>query len=88
MLARKERPALIFMDLAMPNQDGYSATRELKADPATSGIPVVALTALAMRSDEERARMAGFDSYVTKPIQRGELESVVAQFIAPNPPRR
>jgi CheY-like chemotaxis protein len=70
------------MDLAMPNLDGYSATRMLKSDPATASIPVVALTALAMRGDEDKAYAAGADGYLTKPIDRRALDGVLARFIA------
>jgi PAS domain S-box-containing protein len=80
-LVRAEKPALVLMDLAMPVKDGYTACRELKADPETRGIPIVALTALAMRSDEEKARAAGFDGYVSKPIDRALLEKAVRAFL-------
>ncbi len=79
--ARAEHPALVLLDLAMPNMDGYEAVRVLKADPVTSSIPVVALTALAMRSDEKRALDAGFDAYLTKPIDRKALNAVVAKYV-------
>jgi PAS domain S-box-containing protein len=80
-IARRVRPALILMDLAMPKKDGFTAARELKADPETNAIPILALTALAMRSDEEKARQAGFDGYLTKPIDRATLEEAVAAFL-------
>ncbi len=80
--ARRERPALVLMDLAMPGKDGFAAVRELKADPATAEIPIVALTAFAMRSDEQRVRDAGFDGYLTKPIDRVVLENAVASFLS------
>ena len=62
------RPRLILMDLQLPGMDGLELTRRLKADPATRDIVIVALTAYAMKGDEERARAAGCDGYVTKPI--------------------
>jgi CheY-like chemotaxis protein len=65
----------------MPKKDGYSATRELKANPATASIPIVALTPLAMRGDEDLAYAAGVDDYMTKPIDRKLLESTVARFV-------
>ncbi|MEY4384881.1 MAG: hypothetical protein RLY20_164 [Verrucomicrobiota bacterium] len=68
-IARKIFPDLILMDLSLPGQDGLSATRELKADPVTQHIPVVALTAHAMLGDERIAREAGCSGYVTKPIE-------------------
>ncbi len=81
-LARARRPGLVLLDLMMPGKDGYTTARELRRDPLTATIPIVALTALAMRGDEERARAAGIDDYVTKPIERRRLESVVARFLA------
>jgi two-component system sensor histidine kinase/response regulator len=86
-LARRTRPALIIMDLAMPRKDGYTAARELKAEPDTAGVPIVALTALAMRGDEARALSSGIDAYLTKPIDRGALEAAVDRFLgqAPKP---
>jgi len=81
--ARRERPALILLDLAMPEVDGFQVARALRADPATAAIPLVALTALAMRGDEERAREAGFDGYLTKPIDRKALAATVARWIKP-----
>ena len=82
-LARSARPGLVLMDLAMPHMDGFTALRQLRADPATREIPVLALTALAMRSDERRAREAGFDGYLTKPVDRAVLEEAVQSFLGP-----
>ena len=78
--AKAERPNLILMDLALPNKDGWQATRELKADPATRAIPVVALTAVAMRGDEERARGAGCDDYLSKPARPAEIRGMVKRY--------
>ena len=80
-VVRAERPDLVLMDLAMPVKDGMSACRELKADPQTAGIPLVAFTALAMRGDEERAMRAGFDGYLPKPIEKAALDSVLSRFL-------
>ena len=66
--ARAERPDLILMDIQLPGMDGLSATRILKSDSDTAHIPVVALTAFAMKGDEERIPAAGCDGYITKPI--------------------
>ena len=66
--ARDERPDLILMDLSLPRLDGWEATRRLKSDRALAGIPVIVLSAHAMRGDEERARAAGCDDFLTKPI--------------------
>ena len=67
-LAHADHPDLILMDLSIPIIDGWECTRRLKADAATRPIPIIALTAHAMRGDEERARAAGCDGYLSKPI--------------------
>jgi len=80
-LARNQRPDLILMDIQLPDMDGLDATRLLRADPRTSDIPVIALTAFAMKGDAELMRDAGCDGYITKPIRYQEflqeVESVV-----------
>ena len=68
-LAQDLLPDIVVMDLSLPIMDGWEATRRLKADPATSGIPVVALTAHAMKSDHDRAMASGCDDFATKPIE-------------------
>ncbi|MBL8113855.1 MAG: response regulator [Acidobacteria bacterium] len=80
------RPGLILMDIQLPGMDGLELTRQLKADPATSGIPVLALTAYAMKGDDEKARSAGCDGYITKPFDTRALARTVVGFLAP-PPR-
>jgi CheY-like chemotaxis protein len=76
------RPALILMDLQMPGIDGLELTKKLKADPLTRGIIVVAVTAYAMKGDEQRARAAGCDDYVTKPIDTRALPETIAKHLA------
>ena len=80
-LASKEKPDLILMDVQMPIKNGLEATKEIKGNPLTNNIPVVALTALAMKGDEERIRAAGCDDYISKPVQiRALLEKVASYF--------
>ena len=80
-MARDERPDLILMDIQLPGMDGLEATRLLKHDEATRAIPVIALTALAMKGDEERIRAAGCDGYIAKPMRyQSFLETVAAQL--------
>ena len=76
-LAGLRHPNLILMDIQLPVMDGLAATRRLKDDPQTQAIPVIALTALAMSGDRERALAAGCDDYLAKPIM---LESLVAKL--------
>ena len=76
------RPRLILMDLQMPGMDGFELTRRLKADPATRGMVILALTAYAMKGDEERARAAGCDGYVAKPIDTRALPGLIARRLA------
>lgn len=78
--ARAELPDMILMDLALPNMDGWEATRQLKGDPKTNGIPIVALTAFAMRGDEEQARAAGCDDYIPKPARPLAIRAVVKKY--------
>jgi two-component system cell cycle response regulator DivK len=80
-LARDERPDLILMDIQLPGMDGLEATEMLKRAEATRAIPVIALTALAMKGDEERCRAAGCDAYIAKPIRYKDfLAAVTAQL--------
>jgi len=78
--ARAQLPDLILMDLALPNMDGWEATRQLKGDARTRSIPVVALTAVAMRGDEEQARAAGCDDYISKPARPSTIRDVVKKY--------
>lgn len=79
---RATPPRLILMDLQLPGMDGLELTRRLKADPASRHIVVVALTAYAMKGDEDRARAAGCDGYITKPIDPNGFRSSVKAFLA------
>jgi two-component system, cell cycle response regulator DivK len=76
-----EMPALILMDLSIPGVDGWEVTRRLKADAKTKGIPIIALTAHAMRGDEERAKTAGCDGYLSKPISPKKVVEEVKRFL-------
>ena len=78
-LAREQQPALILMDIQLPGMDGLEATGILKDDPATRAIPVIALTALAMKGDEARIRAAGCDGYIAKPLVYQEFLAVIAE---------
>jgi two-component system, cell cycle response regulator DivK len=80
-LLRAEKPDLLLLDLQLPDIDGLELTRLLRADPETRDLPIVAVTAYAMKGDEEKARAAGVDSYVTKPIAKDEFRRVVASFL-------
>ena len=80
-LARAEQPDLILMDIQLPGMDGLKATGLLKADSATRAIPVIALTALAMKGDEARIRAAGCDGYIAKPLSYKDfLETISRQL--------
>jgi CheY-like chemotaxis protein len=85
-LVRAEHPSLILMDFSLPGMDGLSATAVLKSDPATRDIPIIALTAHAMKGDEEKARVAGCAAYITKPIDTRAFPKTIAQFFqSPGP---
>jgi two-component system cell cycle response regulator DivK len=88
-LAREARPDLILMDLSIPIVDGWECTRRLKADAATRAVPIIALTAHAMRGDEDRAREAGCDGYLSKPISpRRVVDEVRRVLKLPAAPER
>jgi CheY-like chemotaxis protein len=78
---RTHRPRLILMDLQLPGTDGLELTRRLKADPVTRGILVIAVTAYAMKGDQDRALAAGCDDYVTKPIDTRALPETIARHL-------
>jgi two-component system cell cycle response regulator DivK len=77
-IARAEHPNLILMDMQLPGMDGLVATGLLKEDDATRAIPVIALTALAMKGDEERIRAAGCNGYIAKPMRYRDFLAVIA----------
>ena len=79
--AKAERPDLILMDIQLPVLDGYEATREIKADPALAGIPVIVVTSYALSGDEGKAFAAGCDAYVTKPYSPRELLAKIREFL-------
>ena len=81
-LARGEQPDLVLMDIQLPGMDGLQACALLKADVATRDIPVIALTALAMKGDEERIRAAGCDGYIAKPLAYREFLATIAARLA------
>ncbi|MEW6447077.1 MAG: response regulator [Bacillota bacterium] len=72
-LAKEKKPGLIIMDIGLPGMDGLTATRILKTDPVTAHIPVIAVTAYAMKGDEEKCLAAGCNAYVPKPININSL---------------
>jgi two-component system cell cycle response regulator DivK len=77
-MARDEQPDLVLMDIQLPGMDGLEATAQLKREEGTRRIPVIALTALAMKGDEERIRAAGCDGYIAKPMRYQEFLAAIA----------
>lgn len=82
-IAGREHPDLILMDIQLPGIDGLEATAQLKGAVNTRSIPVIALTALAMKGDEERIRAAGCDGYIAKPMRYQEFLATVARQLEP-----
>jgi len=80
-LARKHRPDLIIMDIQLPEVSGLEVTKWLKDDPVLKAIPVVAVTAFAMKGDEERIREGGCEAYLSKPISVGKFIETVRHFL-------
>ena len=87
-LARTHRPDLVLMDIQLPDMSGLEAVRQLKGDPLTRRIPVIAVTAFAMAGDERRALDSGCDGYVAKPIMLREFLATIEDFLNGNLPRR
>ena len=83
-LARERRPALVLMDVQLPDIDGRTAMQALKEDAATRSIPVIALTAFAMKGDEEAFLADGFDGYISKPIEVKEFPALIARYLDRN----
>ncbi|HEU4466579.1 MAG TPA: response regulator [Agromyces sp.] len=81
-LAADCAPDLVLMDLQLPGIDGYEAMRLIREDPRVAEVPIVALTAFAMREDRERTTRAGFDGYLSKPISVRDLPSQVGDFLS------
>jgi CheY-like chemotaxis protein len=79
------RPDLIIMDLQLPDVDGLTLTRQLKADPKMTGVPIVAVTASAMKGDEEKALAAGVDGYMSKPVDKRAFRAMVASYLQRDP---
>jgi two-component system cell cycle response regulator DivK len=84
-LAEREHPDLILMDLSLPVVDGWEATRRIKANTVLRSIPIVALTAHAMRGDAEKARECGCDDYLSKPLDEGLLFEKLTRFLGEGP---
>ena len=80
-ITRSERPDLVLMDIQLPVIDGYEATRQIKTDPNVKATPVIAVSSYAMKGDEEKARAAGCDDYVTKPYSPIQLLRIIRGFL-------
>src|ERR1700722_13173756 len=76
-MARTDQPDLILMDIQLPGMDGLTATALLKQEAATAHIPIIALTAMAMKDDEEKSQKAGCDAYIAKPLRHAELYKAI-----------
>jgi two-component system, cell cycle response regulator DivK len=80
-IARAKRPDLVLMDVQLPGMDGLAATALLKNHADTAAIPVIALTALAMKEDQERSKLAGCDAYIAKPLRYQELYATISRLL-------
>jgi two-component system, cell cycle response regulator DivK len=83
--AKSDRPDLVLMDIQMPGLDGYEATRQIKADPDLKATPIIAVSSFAMKGDEEKARAAGCDHYITKPYSPMQLLRVIQGYLGEKP---
>jgi two-component system cell cycle response regulator DivK len=79
--ATAQHPDLILMDIQLPVLDGYEATRRIKADPTLKSIPIIVVTSYALSGDEDKARDAGCDAYITKPYSPRQLLAIVRKFL-------
>lgn len=79
--AAADRPDLILMDIQLPLLDGYEATRRIKAQSALSAIPIIAVTSYALSGDEDKARAAGCEGYITKPFSPRELLAKIREYL-------
>ena len=86
-LARAEQPDLILMDIQLPGMDGLAATALLKLDPVTVEIPVIALTAMAMKADREKSQTAGCEAYIAKPLRYQELYAAIDALLSKAKPQ-
>lgn len=84
-VAREASPDLVLMDVQLPGMDGLEATALLKADPATADIPIIALTAMAMKDDQARAEAAGCDAWIAKPLRYRELYAAIDRLLVGTP---
>ena len=84
-MARRDQPDLILMDVQLPGMDGLAATTILKRDPHTAAIPIIALTAMAMKEDQERTKVAGCDAYIAKPLRYLELYDAIRKLLHRSP---
>ena len=82
VLARSQHPALILLDIQLPGMDGFAALWQLRADPNTKSIPVIAVTASAMEQDRQKILEAGFDGYMTKPINVKKFTEEIRTVLA------
>ena len=80
-IAAAQRPDLILMDIQLPVLDGYEATRRIKADPELRAIPIIVVTSYALSGDEDKARAAGCDAYVTKPYSPRQLLAKIREYL-------
>jgi len=86
--AAAHRPDLILMDIQLPGLDGYEATRRIKADAVLQAIPVIVVTSYALAGDDEKARAAGCDAYISKPYSPRQLLAKIREYLPPPAPTR